>query len=148
MNVTYNQIIADIKDFFNRHLQVNLFVDMQYYDFNANGQNLYPATILVPQLSNISNTQMNLNFNMFFADLLNSDRTNTREVYSDMLDVARDFLSYFQDYEDSRDWCIQNDSTIQPFEEKFDDAIVAGWVLNFTVELPFSKSICDIPMEE
>lgn len=145
MNTTYNQIVYDIKDFFSRHLQVNLFVDMQYSDFNSKS-NLYPATILVPQLSTIANTQINLNFNLFFSDLLNSDRSNTREVYSDMLDIARDFLSYFQEY-DNREWCIQNDATIQPFEEKFDDAIVAGWVLNFTVEIPFAKSICDIPLD-
>lgn len=148
MNTTYNTIISDIKNFFDHHLQVNLFVDMQYYDFNAGGQNLYPATILVPQLSNINASQINLNFNLFFSDLLNSDRSNTREVYSDMLDVARDFVSYFQTYDDDREWCIADDATVQPFEEQFDDAIVAGWVLNFTVEVGFSKNICDIPLNE
>lgn len=147
MNPTYNQIVYDIKEFFNRHLQVNLFIDVQYADFNA-GSNIYPATILVPQLSNINNTQLNLNFNLFFVDLLNSDRSNTREVYSDMLEVARDFIAYFQEYEENRDWCIQNDATIQPIEEKEDDAIIAGWVLNFTVELPFNKNVCDIPLNE
>lgn len=148
MDTTYNTIISDIKGFFDRHLQVNLFCDMQYYDFNAGGQNVYPATILVPQLSNIAGYQINLNFNLFFADLLNSDRSNTREVYSDMLDVARDFLSWFQTYTDEREWCIADDATVQPFEEKFDDAIVAGWVLNFTVEIGFAKSVCDIPLEK
>lgn len=118
---------------------------MQYSDFNSY-ENPYPAVIFVPQLSTLNNTQLELNFNLFFSDLLTATRNNTNSVYNETLEVAKDFVSYFADNENV-DWSLEGSATVQPFEEKFDDSIIAGWVLNCTAVLPFNKSVCDIPLK-
>lgn len=143
--VTYNSIVRDIRDFFNNHRQVHQFLHITQWDEEAK-ENVYVTAMLVPQQSNINNTQIDLNFNLFVIDLLNSDRSNQRDVFDDTLGIIQDFISYFSD-DPCTDWDITPTMTVQPVTEKFVDDIISGWVLNFTVTIPFSRSVCDIPLE-
>lgn len=144
--ITYNTIVRDIRDFFNRHLQVHQFLHLTQWDEEAK-ENLYVTALLVPQQSNINNTQIDLNFNLFVVDLLNSDRSNQRDVFDDTLGIIQDFISYFSN-NGCLDWDISNNATVQPVTEKFVDDVISGWVLNFYVTIPFSKSVCDLPLEQ
>lgn len=139
----YQQIVSEIGDFFDRHLDVNTFVHIQEYDFQAK-YNLYPAVILTPQPSNINGNEIVLRFNLFFFDILKQDKSNTIDVYNDCLNTAKDFVSYFSN-RNPDDWSIENDAQITPFEEALDDYL-GGWMLSFGVVIPFSKSVCDLPL--
>ena len=139
--ITYENIVSDIKSFFNSHLDVNTFVHIQEYDYQAK-YNLYPAVILTPQPSNINGTEIVLRFNLFSFDILKQDKTNTLDVYNDTLNTIKDFVSYFSNRDE---WSIETDSQITPFEEKLDD-FLGGWMLTFGVKIPFSKSVCDLPL--
>lgn len=143
--ITYNNIVSDIKNFFDHHLQVSQFLHLQTWDVEAR-ENTYVTVILVPQMSTVNGSQLNLNFNLFVADILNSDETNQRDVYSDTLDICRDFLAYFQG-NPCIEWEIGEDTTITPFNEKPFDDILSGWILNFTVQMPFDRNQCDIPLD-
>ena len=145
MRPTYNSIVRDIKDFFDRHLQVNQFLHLTQWDEEAK-ENVYTTALLVPQQSNINNTQIDLVFNLFIVDLLNSDRSNQRDVFDDTLSIVQDFVAYFSD-NNCIDWNIENNATVQPITEKPFDDVLSGWMLTFTVNIPFSKSICDLPLE-
>lgn len=142
---TYTEILSEIRQFFNRHLLVNSFVDGQIYDFNAK-ENIYSAVILVPTTSTVENTQLNLSFDLYFVDRIVEDGSNTRDVYNDELQITQDFISYFSNRNGK--WNLQPDSiSLEPFEQKFDD-IVGGWRLSVSVLLPFFKNVCDIPLND
>lgn len=144
-NITYTDVLEEIRDFFDRHQLVNSYVDGQLYDFQAK-ENIYSAVVLVPTTSNIMNTQLNLSFDLYFVDRIVEDGTNTKDVYNDELQIALDFISYFSNR--NAKWNLQPDSiSLEPFEQKFDD-IVAGWRLSVSVALPFFKNVCEIPLND
>ena len=144
-NITYTDVLEEIRDFFDRHQLVNSYVDGQLYDFQAK-ENIYSAVVLVPTTSNIMNTQLNLSFDLYFVDRIVEDGTNTKDVYNDELQIALDFISYFSNR--NAKWNLQPDSiSLEPFEQKFDD-IVAGWRLSVSVLIPFRKNVCEIPLSD
>lgn len=143
--ITYNNIVSAIKDFFDRHLQVKQFLCLDNYDEEAL-ENVYVTALLVPQQSAINGSQMTLNFNLFIVDLLNSDGSNKKDVYSDTLEIIRDFVAYFTG-SPCTDFTIGESTTVSPINEKFVDDIVCGWVLTFGVDIPFSLDSCNIPLE-
>lgn len=144
--ITYNIIVHSIEDFFNRHLQVKQFLCLDNYDEEAL-ENIYVTALLVPQQSSINGSQMTLNFNLFIVDLLNADGSNKKDVYSDTLDIIRDFVAYFTG-SPCIEFTINESTTLTPINEKFADDIVCGWVLTFGIDLPFSLNTCNIPFEE
>lgn len=144
MNITYRDIIFAFKDFLTQHKGVNQVVDAQTWNYQAL-ENIYPTVIIVPSVSSGTGSSVLLSFSIFFCDILIADGSNTRDVYSDMLEVVKDFISYFTGSLDL-DWGITSDFTLTPFEERFDDT-VAGWELDCTVEIPFSHSVCNLPIE-
>lgn len=145
MALTYNTIVHSIESFFNRHLQVKQFLCLDNYDEEAL-ENVYVTALLVPQMSQINGSQISLNFNLFVVDLLNSDGSNKKDVYSDTLEIIRDFIAYFRG-NPCVDFEIAENTTVTPLNEKFVDDIVCGWVLNFNVDMVFSLNSCDIPLE-
>lgn len=143
---TFNEIIAAFKKFSTEHYQINTFYSGQTWNFQTQ-TNLYPAVIMLPEGSSIQKGSINLSFNLFVADILNSDRTNLDEIYSDTLQILSDFISYFDDaYEkDKIEFFLNNENiSIQPFEEKFDD-VVAGWMAKIEINMPYSGNKCIIP---
>lgn len=145
INVTYTDILAEIREFFAQHLLVNSFIDGQLYDFQAK-DNVYSAVVLVPTPSQIQNTQLNLALDLYFVDRINEDGSNTRDVYNDELQIVQDFIAYFSNRRDT--WNLDPENiNIEPFEQRFAD-ILAGWRLSVSVLLPFYKNVCDIPLDE
>lgn len=143
--ISYNEIIQAFQEFCTKHYQIAQFVDMQESDFQTL-ENKYPTVICVPAPSTIAQGLLSLQFVVVFADILIADNSNGRDVYSDMLEVAKDFVAYFTNNPDYS-WSLDDNLTIEPFYEKYDD-ILAGWVLQASVSIPFGKGVCDIPMEE
>lgn len=143
INATYTDILNEIRDFFSRHQLVNSFVDGQMYDFQAK-ENIYSAVVLVPTISNIQNTQLNLSFDLYFVDRITEDGSNTRDVYNDELQIVQDFIAYFSNR--SNNWNLDPENiNIEPFEQKFAD-LLGGWRLSVSVLLPFYKNVCEIPL--
>lgn len=145
INANYNDIINEMDEFFNRHQLVNSFISGQLYDFQAK-ENIYSAVVLVPTISTIQNSQLNLSFDLYFVDRIVEDGTNTKDVYNDELQIAQDFVSYFSNRPNK--WNLQPDNiNIEPFEQKFDD-ILGGWRLSVSVLLPFYRNVCEIPLND
>lgn len=143
---TYNKIIDSFNAFCEQHKQINTFYSGQTWNFQTL-TNVYPAVIMLPTTGNINNGQMVLSFNLFVADILNDDRTNLDDIYSDTLQIVGDIVSYFKDMYDEDDIHFYLDETnvpIEPFEEEFDD-VLAGWMASINISFPYSGSICAIP---
>lgn len=143
---TYNQIISAFENFCTNHIQINTFYSGKTWNFQTE-TNIYPSVIMLPQPSNIAKGKVTLTFQIFIADILNKDRSNLDEIYSDTLLIATDMVSYFGDINDNQVvfWIDDTNVGIEPFEESFDD-ILAGWMLSVNVEIPFTGSTCDIPI--
>lgn len=144
METTYRDIIISFKSFLNNHKGVSQVIDAQTWNYQAI-DNIYPTVIIVPGVSSGTSGSILLSFSIFFCDAIIADGINTRDVYSDMLEIAKDFISYFTGSPDL-DWSITTDFTLTPFEERFDD-IVGGWELDCSVEIPFKHSVCNIPID-
>jgi len=142
---TYRDIVYEFKDFCNRHRMINQVIDDQTWDVQSM-ENLYPAVIIVPTDTSGDSGSIQLGFRIFFCDILQASTDNSRDVYSDMLEVAKDFISYFTD-PDEHAWFINSDFTLTPFEERFDDT-VGGWELSCNVSIPFNHSVCNLPLGE
>lgn len=135
---TYRDIIIAFRDFFDSHRVINTFIDTQTWNFHTKSRE-FPAVICVPNTSTGNYNLVNLSFSLFFCDILQDSAENTKDVYNDMLEAAKDFISYFGNDEEA--FTINEDYTLQPFEEEF-DMRVAGWQLDFTITLPIEH--CDV----
>lgn len=143
---TYNKIIDAFDAFCEQHKQINTFFSGQTWNFQTQ-TNVYPAVIMLPVISSINNGHIRLNFNLFVADILNDDRTNLDDIYSDTLQIVGDIVSYFKDMygENEIDFYLdESNVAIEPFEEEFDD-VLAGWMATIGISYPYSGSICAIP---
>lgn len=141
--IQYNDIIAAFKKFCDEHYQIAQFVDVKEADFQA-VENVYPSVVCTPMPSTIGAGRLTLQFAIIFADILIADNSNGRDVYSDTLETLKDFVAYFTGNPDL-DWSLDDDLTIEPFFERFDD-ILAGWILQAGVTVPFGHGVCDIPI--
>lgn len=144
MNTQYRDIVNAFKNFLTQHRNVQKVIDSQNYDFQAQ-ENEYPAVVIVPGTSTTNIGAVQMQFSIFFCDVLLADKSNCRDVYNDMLETAKDFISYFTGDPDTS-WGLLPDCTLIPFEEHLDD-FLAGWQLDCTIELPFHHGICDLPLE-
>lgn len=146
--ITYNQIISAFKNFCDKHKQINSFYSGQTWNFQTQ-TNIYPSVIILPQPSNFEPGKIRLNFQIFIADILNQDNSNLDEIYSDTLQIASDLVSYFKEINEEETYFYIDDNYIgiEPFEESFDD-ILAGWLMNVVVEIPFFGSNCNLPIEK
>lgn len=142
-NIQYRDIILAFKEFLKNHRNVQTVIDVQISNFQANEQ-FYPAVVIVPSTSSTNLGSLSLQFSIFFCDVILADGKNTRDVYSETLEIAKDFISTFTDNPDL-DWSLANECSLTPFEERLDDE-TGGWQLDCTVEVPFSHSVCDIPL--
>lgn len=88
---------------------------------------------------------LNINFQLIFMDLVHKDETNERDVLSDTLLIATDFIqqlqsdSEFQEYK----YVVDINGSLEPFTERFDSE-VSGWSLNITFNIPYSIN-CSVP---
>ncbi len=145
MNIQYRDIINAFKTFLSQHRNVQQVIDSQNYDFQAK-ENTYPAVVIVPGMSTTTSGSVILQFSLFFCDVLIADKINCRDVYNDMLEVAKDFIAQFTGDPDTS-WSLSENCTLTPFEEQLDD-FVAGWQLDCNVEIPFGHSVCDMPLKD
>lgn len=144
--VKYTQIIDAFKQFCTKHQQINTFYSGQEWDFQTEN-NMYPALVLLPQPSVMSNGAITLTFNLFVADIMHKELiASTDDIYSDTLLILQDVIAYFTDNEDY-DFNIVDDVNIEPFEEKLDD-ILCGWSAAINIKFRFGGSNCNLPMED
>ncbi len=143
--ITLNTIIDAFEDFSASHSQINTFSADQTYNFQSR-TNIYPAVILVPASSTISDGKLKFVFQIFVLDKLNKDRSNTNEVLSDTSLIMADIIAEFDDNYDTYGFMLDDpDISIDPIVEEFDD-VLAGWVAtNFSIQIPYGRNDCVIP---
>ena len=146
MRYSLNQIEKVFSDLANSHQQINSFGYGDIDQINISGNTEYPLmyVVLMPQGSNVSGKNVNLNYSFLFID--KADHNNIQEVESDMLQVALDIRASLNNpvYDDY--FSLNDNSSIDFFNERFED-VVAGVNMGITLTVLDLKDRCQIPTE-
>jgi hypothetical protein len=141
----YREIVNAFKDFSNKHRMVAEFRHDPTFE-DQSYKNKYLAIWVVPDTTSGDAGSVNISFRIFFVDILQASRDNSIDVFTDTLEVAKDFISFFTDNEDY-EWTLNTDFTLTPLDEFIDDRL-GGWELDCTIITRFGHGICDLPMNE
>ena len=141
---TYNQVIDTFRDLSTRHKQINTFFSGEEYDFQS-ASNIYPALLLSPDVSSVSQGSIMLKFNMYVIDILNRDRLNNDDIKSDTLQIGLDIISVLYDNSTVYGFTIEDETSITPLNEEMDD-IISGWVFSINVQIQYAMSDCYLPI--
>jgi hypothetical protein len=143
--MTLNQIVQQLQEIANNHLQVNTWGFGDIWEIAASGDIQYPlnwVTLEGVDVSTSAKTET-YKFSLLFMDAVKNGEINETEVLSDQLSIAKDFLAQLK--HPSYDWNFQdNVSTLEDFTERFVDS-VSGWKMNIAFVLPFTSDRCAMP---
>jgi len=140
---TFNEVVKQIEDWSSAHKQINHFKLGDPWEFNTSGTTQFPAMLLQPQASSMTEKTFTYNFTAFFMDLVDNEERNENEVLSDMQLIALDFAAQLNhpDYEWEFD---KSGSSMVPFTERFDEEL-SGWTIEVAIKIPFDYNRCQIP---
>ncbi len=99
---TLNQIVDRIEKIADNHYQVKTFDSgtiSQFLERNQAGDLIYPCVYLEERPASSTGGAMFFNFNVWVVDLVQKDRSNEREVKSDCLSIATDFVTIMERFE-------------------------------------------------
>jgi hypothetical protein len=142
--VNYKQVIEDLEEIANAHLQINSFgfgdLPQITNDIITKVSPLYTRMYVIPDTTVLDQNQLTYNFKIIIADRLKDDYSNQRDVMNDTLEIMKDVFTilYLSEYES--EW----DASVEPFLERFED-VLAGWTMNLTITQPFDYNRCDLP---
>ena len=145
MGLTLNQIVQQLQQIANNHLQVKTWGFGDIWEIASSGDIQYPlnwVTLEGVDVSTSAKTET-YKFSLLFMDAVKNGEVNEQEVLSDQLSIAKDFLAQLK--HPSYDWNFQdNVSTLEDFTERFVDS-VSGWKMNIAFVLPFTSDRCAMP---
>lgn len=142
--VNYKQVIEDLEEIADKHLQINSFGfgDITQLTMNVDTEKepLYTRMYVIPTDTILNQNQLTYNFQIIIADRLEDDYSNQRDVMNDTLEICKDVFTvlYLSEYES--EW----GAVVSPFLERF-ETVLAGWTLNLTLTQPFDYNRCVLP---
>lgn len=140
---TLNQIVAQIRQIQEGHLQINSFGFGDIWEINTSGDVNYPLMWLVHDGVDINGSMQNFKFNLIFCDIVKGGEVNEDDVLSDQLEIAKDVIAQLKHI--SYQWDFQGTNiALDAFTERFTDS-VAGYSFSFGLELPYDSNRCSIP---
>lgn len=151
--LTFNQILARIKNNALSHLQIDSFYQGDPHEFDEQSDNQtandvsYGACFCQPLPGSINRGDKIrvYNFKLTFLDRVEVGKANEQEVQSDMDLVAQDFVAmlgnpYYND------WELTNVSPVTFVTEMLGD-MCAGVELDITINVDYIPNICQIPRD-
>lgn len=146
--MTYNNIIARIKNIALAHKQVKSFYKGLVSDFLTDKTTLYAAVFLQDNGGTISLSghATTINFKLYFVDLVHvaaDTKDNEQDVHSDMISVAQDILAQLN-HPSYNDWIISPDNNLQLLVED-DGDMFAGCSLDISISFVYTQNVCGVP---
>lgn len=143
--MTLNEVVHELEQIANNHLQINTFGFGDVWEIATSGDITYPlmwTTIDGVDISTKDKTEV-YRFSLLFMDIVKNGEINETEVLSDQLSIAKDVLALLKS--PSYEWTFEdNTSTLEDFTERFVDS-VSGWKMNISLRLPFTSDRCVVP---
>lgn len=149
--MTYNQVIKRIQTIVLAHKQVRNFYLGLKQDQLTDKTTRYPSVFLENNGGNISlsGQAATFSFTISFLDLVHvseDSKQNEQDVHSDMVSVAQDILAQLN-YGGFNDWSLTNGSNLALFVREFDNDMLAGCIIDFSIEIPYFQNVCEIPTD-
>tara|TARA_R100001244_G_scaffold113201_1_gene83832 strand:- start:1799 stop:2302 length:504 start_codon:yes stop_codon:yes gene_type:complete len=152
---TYGNVIDMLKCLGEQHLQIKTTTTGDVSDIDLEDTTLFPLYHINPVNAEVSLQTKSFNFQIFVMDMVDADGNQEQYVQSDTLQIVTDIIAllkqgeimyqYDNDGEEPRYW-IEDDFTIEPFQERFDNA-VCGWVAEIKVEVESQLNSCIVPID-
>ena len=153
-NKTYNNLIDTLEQLGVNHYQIQQVSSGDIFEMDLEKNTLYPLMHIVPQTVVASQGQFTFNFQVFIMDLVEPDESNEQEVLSDCLSICTDIIATFKhgeslfkfnaEHGEEERYFVDNDFTIEPFTERFDNA-VSGWTFTIPIIVEQDFNSCNIP---
>lgn len=156
MSLTYNQIIKINREFADAHHIIKNFGAGDVWDIVRHNQELdYKYPLMWMEDVSQSNTakEFTYSYRVWFIETVpelvdrNDDLmyVNDIDAKSDMLECAKDLMSYWENNTDYPTLRLQKNFNYTLFTDKLEDR-VAGAYIDFKLTIPFNYNRCLIPM--
>jgi hypothetical protein len=155
-NKTYNNLIDTLKELGEKHQQISTTTTGDIFSIDLEKNTKYPLMHINPINVTTGRVGLTYNFQIFVMDMVDNDDANEQDVYNDVLQTCIDIISIFRNSKwqaqltldiDAPVYFTEGDYTLEPFTERFDQA-VTGWVFQIGIVVDNSFQSCDIPMED
>ena len=155
-NKTYNNLIDTLKELGEKHQQISTTTTGDIFDIDLEKNTKYPLMHINPINVTTASFGLTYNFQIFIMDLVEPDDANEQDVYNDVLQTCIDIISIFRNSKwqaqlsldiDAPVYFTEGDYTLEPFTERFDQA-VTGWVFQIGIVVANDFQSCEIPMED
>jgi len=153
---SYNNVIDTLKCVGEQHLNIHSVTSGDIWEIDLEKNTLYPLFHINPVNVTVGMNTRTFNFQLFVMDLVEPDESNEQEVLSDCLEIMNDIIAIYKHGEilysydaaagEEQRYFIDNDFTIEPFTERFDNA-VTGWVMSFSIMVENELNSCNIPID-
>jgi hypothetical protein len=116
------------------------------FDFAVDEVKYYPIVWLVPNgfTFNTDTRLVSYQFALMVMDRTFESSSNTIEVLSDTAGIIIDIVTLLKRNVTENDFDINVNGTAEPFYDSHND-VVAGHIIDFTIDTPYLESYCDIP---
>ena len=153
---TYGNVIDTLKCLGEQHLEIQTTTTGDISDIDLEKMTLFPLYHINPTSVDVELKQKTFNFQLFIMDLVHEDGDCEEYVLSDTLQILTDLIAllkhgeilYHYDTaagEEARYW-IEDDFTIEPFTERFDNS-VTGWAVDVGIVIESELNTCNIPID-
>ena len=153
---SYNNVIDTLTCVGEQHLNIHSVTSGDIWEIDLEKNTLFPLFHINPVNVTVGMNTRTFNFQLFVMDLVEPDESNEQEVLSDCLEIMNDIIAIYKHGEilysydaaagEEQRYFIDNDFTIEPFTERFDNA-VTGWVMSFAITVENELNSCNIPID-
>jgi len=156
MSLSYNQIIKLNREFSEAHYILKNFDNGFVYDIldkNQTASFKYPLMFMEDLQMPIQDGVETFGFKVYFMQTVagNEDRGDdlindpTNEAKSDMLQCAKDFISWWKQDTTYPEFTIEPTSSRQTFQDETEDRLT-GCYIDIVFRQRFTYSACNLPM--
>ena len=153
---TYANVIDTLKCLGEQHLQIKTVTSGDVWDVDLEDSTLFPLYHITPVNAEIENQQKTFNFQVFVMDMVDADKEQEQYVQSDTFQILNDIIALLKQGEilyqydtdagqEPRYW-IEDDFSLEPFQERFDNA-VTGWVVEIGISIESELNSCEVPID-
>ena len=143
---SYKKLLTQFNAFATAHQQVNSFgfghITQLTSDVVTKVEPLYSRLYLTPDYIRLVENQLNINFNVYVADIIDEDLSNQLNVLSDTMEIMKDLFSLLGGSAYIPEWGL----TLVPFLHDYDTGL-GGWTLSLSIYVPNDYNRCVVPIE-
>lgn len=147
--MTQEKIFNIFEAFVSQHGQLKDFGVGSYFKIDTKEDRRYPLMWITPKPDNFKPQEDRFTFDIMIADILDSNETNLRQVWSDCEQIGQDFIRYFgttYGYQSDEYYWLRLDTNYhkEPFMHLLGNE-AAGYFYRLTFITTEDTSYCENP---